>query len=396
VPAERINIGSLSETWATAPREGVDAPLMVERSFEYLAHERDFDPVEEETRQLAKLAAPFRSILEVRRVGSVLEVVQERFVGLSSRHLVNVLFRGRRLLPLDVWLGLAEVLCRAWGSVPADDVTWRMVPTIASFGVDVRRRVQVFPEPDFSLALEVPRSSLSTPGPLVRANLENYSPEHVTQSTPAVDERSRVFSLATVLVELLTLDRPFRRVSQLATLQATLTEEPRWRASHHPHCPPALGQVLRRAMARRPADRPESLEVLQRLLLEAAGCAPASSQRIANVVLGVDPESVRRTLATLRAQLEFLPPSWRDGGIDVLEDQLLETLVPFEQLPVTRAPVAAESSSSPRVNLAGAGPVSPPRVNLATATPGPTAQPRVNLAPVRRPWWQAIWPFGRS
>jgi hypothetical protein len=267
-----------------------------------------------------------------------------------------------------------------------------MVPTITSFGVDVSRRVILFPDPHHSIPLEVARSTRTTRTSIVWLRWENFSPEHVTHGLPDVEERSRVFSLATVLVELLTLDRPFHRVSQLATLQATLTEDPRWRVTHHPQGTAALGQVLGRAMARRPGDRPESLEALRQMLLEAAGCAPASPERIANVVLGVDPDSVRATLAALRAQPEFLPLSWSQGGIDVLEDQLLEGLVPFDQLPFTRAPAPPEIPA-PRVNLATPGPVSPPRVNLATITPNATV--RVSLAPARRPWWQAIWPFGR-
>lgn len=391
---ERISVGSLSESWPAPPRDDFDAPLIIERAFPSLAQESPFEFVEDETRQLAKLPAPFRPILEVRSVEGVLEVIQERFVGLSSGQFVAALKKGHRLLPLDVWLGLTDVLCRAWGSIPSGGAVWRMVPTITSFGVDVRRRVRLFPSSQHSIGLELARAPVrfNTDRPLL-PRYENYSPEHVTQGPPTIDERSRVFCLATVLVELLTLERPFHRTSDLTTLQATLTDAARWRWTHHPECPAALGQVLAGAMARRPAERPESIDALRLLLLDAAECAPASLERIAHVVLGVDPHSVRATLASLRAQPEFLPQSWREGGIDVLEDQLLEALVPFEQLPMSRAPVPVESSS-PRVNLAGAGPVSPPRVNLVAAAPG-TSSPRVNLAPARRPWWQSLWPFGR-
>lgn len=377
--AERISVGNLSETWPTAPRAEFDAPLMIERSFPSLAQEVDFDPLEAEARQLLSLGAPFRPVLDVRRVNGVVEVVQERFVGLSSEELVAALAKGHRLLPLDVWLGLAELLCRGWSSVPPGSAPWRLVPTIASCGVDVRRRVLLFPEPQHSLALEWARDStrVSYAGTRISRRLENYSPEHLSGGA-VVSERSRVFSLATVLVELLTLDRPFHRSSELTAMQATLTGDARWRPTHHPHCPAALGQVLGSALARGPGERPATLDALRALLLEAAGCAPASSQRIANVVLGVDPAAVRRTLSALRAQPEFLPTSWREGGLDVLEDQLLETLGPFEELPVSRAPA--------RVSPA-------PRVNLGSPQPAP---PRVNLAPGRRSWWQAIWPFGRS
>ena len=158
--------------------------------------------------------------------------------------------------------------------------------------------------------------------------------------------------------------------------------EARWRAANHPDCPGALADVLTRAMAAQPGDRPASPEAFRLQLLEAAGCAPASPERVGNVVLGLAPELVRAALTELKAQPEFLPSSWANGGLAVLEDSLLESLVSVDRLPLSRA------SAPPR-------PLS--RVNLAP--PGPAVAPRVNLvAPQRaRPsWCQSLWPFRRT
>lgn len=328
-----ISLGSLSETWAAPPRAGVDAPLALERSLPLVAQTDDLlDQIEAHARALASLPAPFRQILEVRRSASVVEVLQERFVGLSSPRLVSALARDGRLLPLDVWLGLADLLCRAWAALPRQGPASRLVPTVHTFGVDLRRRVVLFPEPDHSLEFELERSTTS--GQLSHTRFENLSPEHVSVHASRFGQAARMFSLATVLVELLTLERPFRRPTDLDTVQAVLSGEARWRPARHPDCPPGLGRLLAGAMARRPIDRPMSLEALRRKLVEEAGVAPASPERIAQVLLGVDLAATGRMLAALRDQPEFLPESWRDGGLEVIQDQLLETLTPIDQLPL--------------------------------------------------------------
>lgn len=322
------------------------------------------DILEADARSLAALPPPFRRIIEVRRSPESLEITQERFVGLSGRTLVAQLARAHRLLPLDVWLAIGGALCSALSRVPASEPAWSMVPSIDSFGVDVRRRFVVFPDPDLSLAIH--RMRPGTTRVLRAPRFENCSPEFVSGNRS--DECSRVFSVATVLVELLTLERPFRRDNDLDVLQAVLDADARWTPSHHPGCPPTLAAVLNRALQSEPAQRPATLDELRGALNAAAGCEPASLERVANVVLGVDRDHLHRMLALLRGQPELLPPSWRDGGIDVIEDQLLESLVPVEALPVN----AGLAPSRPRVR----------------------APPRVNLAPKRRRWWQGMWPFG--
>ena len=361
---ERISVGGLSETWSAPPVDGLDAPLVLERSIALVSRDQELlTQLEIETRALASLPAPFRRVLEVRRTQTAVEVLQERFVGVSGRQLVLALTRQGRLLPIDVWLALAGLLCRGWAVIPIQSAAWRMVPTIESFGIDVRQRVQLFPEPHHSLALELARAPAQ--GMLVTPRWENFSPEHATRAD-VIDERARVFSLSTVLVELLTGERPFRRSSALATLQATLSGEPSWRPQHHPQSNIGLSAVLSRALARNPEERPRSLEALWAQLSDVVKVKPADTRRVANVVLGVELELLRRTLSSLRAEPGALPPSWQQGGLEVLEDQLLEALVPLDELPESRAPVATGSSP-----------------------------PRVNLAGVRRPWWQGLWPFGQ-
>lgn len=367
MPPLRISVGGLSETWAAPARDGIDSPLILERTLDHLGEEPEFlQALETQLRALGSLPPPFRPFIEVSRSAGAIEVLQERFIGVSGRRLVQTLWKNRRLLPIDVWLTLAVGLCRAWASVSRDSPTWPLVPNIDCLGLDVRRRLMVFPEPDHSIEFALSRPPVRV---VLMPKSENLSPEHVDNS--GLDERSRVFSLATVLVQLLTGARPLQRDSEFGTTQALSEGGALWRPADHEGCSDALAAVLSSALARERDARPASPEALAQRLIEGAGCQPASLERAANVVLAVDFERARQTFATLRAAPEFMPHSWRNGGLDVLEDQLLEALVPLEQLPANRgvAPMAASTFRPPRFNLA---------------------------PPARRSLWQALWPFRRS
>ena len=79
------------------------------------------------------------------------------------------------------------------------------------------------------------------------------TPERVRGSTP--DRRSDVFSLGTMLWELVAAARLFLRESTFDTLRATLDAEAPPLASFAPHCPDALDAIARRALAKSPSDR---------------------------------------------------------------------------------------------------------------------------------------------
>ncbi len=338
---------------AMVARDGLEVPLVLERlrpevsiSFEGSREAQTL------AKTLHALPSPFRRILEVHQSGEVVELIQERFVGLSSRQLLDGLHRAHRVLPLDVWLRLAETLGEAFALLPSE--AKRFAPTRDCFGVDVTRRLLVFPEPNHSLSPDLSELPIPNESPPI----ENWSPERLALDPE--DECSHVFSLATVLVHLLTGERPYAR-DDWALDENSI---PRWRPSSHPDCSERLGAVLTRAMSLAREDRPQSLSDFRAQLSAAAACAPASFERVAAVVLGVDPESLRRTLNELRAQPSFLPRSWRDGGLDVLEDELLAAILPLEHLPHNRG---------------------------LLPTPTPAARP----SPARKAWWQALWPFGR-
>ena len=86
-----------------------------------------------------------------------------------------------------------------------------------------------------------------------------------------VDARTDVYALGCVLYQALTGVPPYQRDSDEATLWAHLNDPPPALAEHAPGVPGALDAVLRRALAKDPADRFPSAGDLGRAALAASG-----------------------------------------------------------------------------------------------------------------------------
>ena len=129
--------------------------------------------------------------------------------------------------------------------------------------VTAQGRVKVV---DFGLAKQLPpgedaRAAGGPSGPLtdarVRLGTPGYmSPEHLTGGV--VDARSDLFSFGILMCEMLTGTHPFRRETVHATMAALLHEPPRIDCRTAP-VPPPVVHVLRRLLAKAPADRYQSV-----------------------------------------------------------------------------------------------------------------------------------------
>jgi tRNA A-37 threonylcarbamoyl transferase component Bud32/predicted esterase len=104
------------------------------------------------------------------------------------------------------------------------------------------------------------------------------SPEQIDE-TGSVDDRSDLYSLACLAYEMLTGTAPFTASSAQASLVKALTGSPTRLEELRPEVPPAVAQVIHRAMARDPAERFESVASFATALHTAAAGAAAPASR---------------------------------------------------------------------------------------------------------------------
>jgi serine/threonine-protein kinase len=121
---------------------------------------------------------------------------------------------------------------------------------------------------------------LTEPGALV-GTVHAMSPEQA--SGRPVDHRSDLFALGGLLYEMLAGEAPFRGKNLLDTLWRVTNEEPRPLSEAAPQVPGELERLIRRLLAKDPADRPPNAgsvaAELERLLAPSSGAVPALSGR---------------------------------------------------------------------------------------------------------------------
>lgn len=373
-----LHSGQCSEVIPVAPRADVRAPLVMER---LLASTRTDQMREEATiigQLAASLPAAWQRLVAADFEGFEAQFIYERFVGVTLRELSAALRNQGRVLPLDVLRAITEAVID--GLAPLEALPARPRPfllTDRSVGLSIEGRWRFAHDAlNHWLADVVPPELAADPeydGMIPSDTLLFFSPESVsgraeTAASLATRAGLLVFQLATGGFH------PYRgdRFSQFQSLTRYIHSAVRVGPELHPHVPPALAEVLTRAV-RFDGARYPSLAAL-RVALAAAWPEPAASpQRVFDVVAGLTWKTLQPQLQALRRE-PLLPVFW-DGvwpasrtpeeGLAVLEDQLLERLVSPESLPARGELPLPEPPPAP--------------------APTPDFTPRVNLAPAPRP-----------
>ncbi|HEV7671356.1 MAG TPA: protein kinase [Thermoanaerobaculia bacterium] len=129
-----------------------------------------------------------------------------------------------------------------------------------------------------------------------------YLPPEQIQGRP-VDQRADIFSFGVLAYELLTYRRPFRGDDISAVFFSILSHEPPPVEEILPKCPPELGELVRRCLAKEPVDRFESFGPL---IAELEGILTATWQESEDPTVQAPASVLRSVLGTNRAARSVL------------------------------------------------------------------------------------------
>jgi class 3 adenylate cyclase/tetratricopeptide (TPR) repeat protein len=206
-------------------------------------------------------------------------------------------------LPIAHAIRIAEQICQALAHAHARGIVHRDVkPGNVWLAGDGAAQLG-----DFGLAVALDRSRLTVPGMMVGTAVYR-APEQAVGG--GADARTDLYALGAMLYEMLTGRPPFLGDDSVAVISQHLNTPPLSPSWHNPEVPPALEALVLELLAKAPADRPASADVVRERLGLAASAPPAPAPVAATPRPGVGQlvsgRFVGRTdeLATLKAAVE--------------------------------------------------------------------------------------------
>jgi hypothetical protein len=153
------------------------------------------------------------------------------------------------------------------------------------------------PKPEADSSEDETRRALTNPG-VVMGTAGYMSPEQVRGH--ATDHRSDIFSLGSILHEMVTGRRAFQRETMAETMTAILREEPEELTESNPNVSPSLDRIVRRCLEKKPERRFQSTSDLG-FALEALSTSSWSGANRTEAVQALDSSSITKR------------SGWRDG-----------------------------------------------------------------------------------
>ncbi|MEZ4225229.1 MAG: protein kinase [Polyangiaceae bacterium] len=269
---QRLGAGGMAEVYLAMQHgpSGFRRRVVLKRVHPHLAEEPDFvEMFMAEAGVAATLSHP--NIVHVYEFfeteGSGYFLVLEYVPGYTVHRLVRDLKRKGKRVPIDVAVRIAIAVCEAleyaYNVQDADGDPMHIVhrdvsPSNVLVGMD--GQVRLF---DFGIARVLSRASSTMVGQL-KGKYRYMSPEQA-RSQP-LDQRSDLFSVGVMLYEMTTLRYAFRGATHLETITAVTQTEPPAPSSLVPGFPPALEQVILRALSKQREGRFASARDMARAL----------------------------------------------------------------------------------------------------------------------------------
>jgi TonB family protein len=266
---DRIAVGGMAEVWKARMKgvEGFQKTVAIKKILPHLTDSSDFVTMFVDE---AKLAAQLNHnniihIYDLGKIGDDYYIAMEFVDGRDLRSILNLARERDRPLPMGLALLVASRLASALDyahrkrdfegrelGLVHRDVSPQNV--LISFEGDIKLC-------DFGIVKAVTKTSKTQMGAL-KGKLQYMSPEQAWGRT--VDARSDIFSLGSLLFEMLTGRRLFAGESEMSVLDAVREGRIQAPRDLDPRIPLEVNNLVLRALAKEPGDRYESAGAMQR------------------------------------------------------------------------------------------------------------------------------------
>jgi serine/threonine-protein kinase len=307
---------------------GFERPVVIKRILPHLAREQQFvDMFLDEARIVAGLR--HQNVVQVHELGQEndeLYLVMEYLEGESLAGLARRLSRKKKLLSFGLCAHvIAEVCAGLHAAHEMTDVHGRAMNLVhrdispANIFVTYAGEVKIL---DFGIAVASDRVSKTEVGQ-VKGKYAYMSPEQCAGTD--LDRRSDLFALGTVLYELSTCRRLFKRANDVATIQAICHTDAPSPAKLMANYPPPLEKICMRALERKRNIRYQTALEMRRDLLDVSrtlneGKIPEESlSRVMHKLFTDRIEQKRRMLVSIRdgAEVTSVPVAETDAQIEL-------------------------------------------------------------------------------
>ena len=333
-------------------KELTGRPVVIKRILPHLARQTTFVSMFiDEARIGSRAKHPnLVEVYELGQVGTDLFLVMEYLVGENLAGLVRRLTKRKERISYSLAAYIIAEVCdglhyahelKDEGGNPLELVHRDVSPqnVFVTYGGDVKLL-------DFGVATASQRLTQTASGE-VKGKYAYMSPEQC-RGEP-LDRRSDIFSLGTVLYELTTLRRLFKRPNELQVMKA-ITEEPIPRPTRETHdYPGCLEEICVRALARDPAQRYSSAAEMRDDLLKAIQVLGGESDPHEAIA-----SKFARLFSDRMAQKRELLERVRRGGdlTDLLQPEVDEQI---------EVPIVSHVEATPLSNVRPAQPKTPPK-----------------------------------